>query len=131
MTHSIIFEIKSKDWEKIQQIKETVETSEEFIGLYQLRKTQYCYDQKNGSQPFIYFPHKDDKEEGYYSIFIETGSHVAPEDELYALHWYFFTIAFRRYFKDEIKGLAMGYRLDGENELHDDEWIKKEIGVKF
>ncbi len=134
MTHSIIFGIRTKDFDKIEEIKDSFEMSEEFKELYQLIQSKYTkgnYQQKGGSQPFIDFPNKDDKEEdGYYEICIETGSHVSPCDELYALHWYYFVLAFRKYLKEDLNDVSVGYRLDGDLDLHGDEWMKKEIGIK-
>ena len=128
MTHSIYFEIRITDWDKVEDIRDSMSYSKEFTELYLLERNGRGYQQQGGCQPFIYFPEKDDVEEGYWSIFIETGSHVGPEDELYALQWYFFTIAFRKWFEEELEETISGYRLDGEEQLKDDKWIQNEIG---
>jgi len=117
MTHSLYFKVLFGDWESLNDFIYEFINDDEFIDTYQLKKSEYAdYRMYGDQQPFIYFPDKDG-EKPYISI--ETGSHVAPEDRLYSLQWYYFTLAFIDRFKDEIKELGgrWYYEIEGE-ELH-------------
>jgi len=122
MTHSLYFVIRNKDWEKIKELVETIKQSEEFMEIYCLTKKEGRICQRRNSQPFFWFPDKDDmnyadgEDLKGYTINIETGSHVDESDTLYALHWFYFTLAFKNYFKEELKDFEVFYHLEGENE---------------
>jgi hypothetical protein len=123
-----VFEIRTKNWNDIKELRENIEDADEFLEIYNLKKTRYGIEQRNSSQPFFYFPHKNEPEDdGYFSLVMETGSHVAPCDTLYALHFYYFTLGFRNYFAEQLRSFETGYRLDGEDELRTDQWIRAEI----
>lgn len=91
-----MFELRTSKWDVVERLKDAICQDDEFRALYLLTKAPYFFQQRGGSQPFIWFPHKHDiDDDDYYSVQVETGSHVAPYDTVYAFHWFYFTLAFR------------------------------------
>ena len=119
MTHSIYMVIKSKDYEKIQELKESIHAYEDFINVWGLKiKKRGSLHQEGGSQPFIYFPDKDweeDEDFDGFEIHIETGSHVSVDDRDFALQWFYFTLAFMEAFKEDLEGFNIYYQESGDD----------------
>jgi len=122
MTHSLYFKIVFKDYnDGLREFISEFKNDEEFLDTYQLKISRGfgsgSYRMIGDSQPFIYFSESDDEE---FVIDIETGSHVAPEDRLYSLQWYYFTLAFTDRFEDILKelGAIWYYHLEGDDDVH-------------
>jgi len=136
MTHSLYFCLVTKDFEKVEYLKDSLLSSDEFLDLYNLVKTGSWCDvcQRKGYQPFIAFPEnkKDTEDWGksdYYNISIQSGNHVAEYDTLEALHWFHFTVAFKHFFEEELKGFKMFYHLEQDDEkLTEKQMFKLIIG---
>jgi len=127
MTHSLYFKLETTDYEKVEELKEAISSYEDFMGCFNLITNDNIIEQKNGYQPFIYFPSKDDKEaDGKYYVSIETGTHVASYDTVYALHWFHFTLVFKEIFKEELESFRKYYHLeDSDEELLTNQMLKK------
>jgi len=126
MTHSLYFHISFGDRKNLTEFKREFANDDEFIETYQLKKERNDnYRMYGDQQPFIYFPDND----GEPYISIETGSHVAPEDKLYSLQWFYFTKAFIDRFGQELDELnaTWDYLIEGDDTCLTDEQMLKEI----
>jgi hypothetical protein len=108
VTHSLYFKVVFGSWDKAKLFRSSFyDYGSDFIDLYLLVKSGNSFHQRGDSQPFLYFPVKDERDDdGTYHLSIETGSHVGVKDTLYARHWYDFTRAFADYFRDDLEELA-------------------------
>lgn len=127
MTHSLYFKIGFKTFQQTKELEEAILEDEEFMELFNLKKTQYSIEQKNGNQPFFYFPDKDDNEEGLFWVHIETGSHVSPEDTIEALHWLYFVRIFKIRFKEELAGTKKFYQFEDDDQERTEREMEKAI----
>jgi hypothetical protein len=132
MTHSLYFKIRFPNEQSLDDFIEDFINDDEFLEVYNLKKnSSYCdgYRAYGDQQPFIYFPdnklYDPDDEDNKFVINIETGSHVSVDDTMYALQWYYFTIAFLKRFKDELSDVEYWYEEEGTGEeLTKDEMLK-------
>ena len=130
MTHSLYFKIRFPNEQSLDDFIEDFINDDEFLEVYNLKKnSSYCdgYRAYGDQQPFVFFPDKrmEGEEDSRFVINIETGSHVSVDDTMYALQWYYFTIAFLERFKDELSDVEYWYEEEGTGEeLTKDEMLK-------
>lgn len=140
MTHRLYFVIRHKDFDKFEELKDNILSDEDFLSAFNLKKDR---EERNWIriarigevQPFFWFPEKediddyeDDKENWKgYELNIETGSHVSEEDTPYAVQWFYFTLAFKFCFKEELRDFEMFYHFEGDDEELTEDEMRKEI----
>jgi len=103
MTHSILMEVKIKEWQDVKEIKERIleYDGESYTCMFSLKKvpkSEYYPDVQpsGGMPPFITLPDnkKDIEDDGLYHIRVESGSHCAYHDTTESFFmwtfWYFF-----------------------------------------
>lgn len=135
MTHSILMVIKNRiepnEFELVEELKENIYAYEDFLEVWGLEKKKNGdVHQKGGTQPFIRFPEKEDSEdedfEGY-EIIIETGSHVSVDDRDFALQWFYFTLAFKEAFKEDLGDFVCYYIESGDDKIINEEHMREMI----
>lgn len=132
MTHSLYFKIRFKKPEQVEELRNSVLEDEAFMELFNLKKSEFCIEQKNENQPFIYFPDMEDAEDETepFEIEIETGSHVSEDDTMYALQWLYFIRIFRIVFKEQLKGSKVYYQFEDDDEERTEKEMEKAIMAK-
>jgi len=123
MTHSLRFVLRHQDFAMVKDFENIVKENNEFLGLYNLQiRPGRMISGRADIQPFFYFPEKSGRDIKGYQISIETGSHVDVNDTLEALHWFYFTLAFKSYFKRALEGFNVFYQEStSDKELSEDE----------
>ena len=113
MTHSIIMNIKIKDYDDVETIWNNISVKdcdgESAMSLYRLKKdTSFGKSMDfSGLCPFIYFPY-DNKcigDDGYYYIYVNTGTHCSWYDFNEILFMWTFWV----YMREELENLGVSF----------------------